>query len=435
RQASVRAPRRPPPPKPRGHSGLSNGLAALWRAAWPHWPWALAVLLVGSGGVLGLALVAREGSIAQRLYAWQLTWLGWTAALLPLWLTALGGAVLMRHLRPDAALPWRRGIGAALASAAFVGLAALAASGRPDAAGGGRVGLALTAALAEAFGLLGAGVLLALAAVGGLLLAFRVPPARLARLAARAVVLLCVAARAIGRRFQALRARLAARPALLPLDDEARPGLRQRLVARVRRRRAAPDDEPAAGEEAEATTDDPAPARASRPSRKAPAAVPAPPPPARGAWQLPPLKLLALPSSPSIAPVDLRQRARIIEETLESFNIGARVVEINEGPTVTQFGIEPAMGVTVARITARTNDLALRLGATTLRVEAPVPGKRVVGIEVPNSASAVVSLREILAAPEFEKLKSRLGLALGRDVAGRAVAGDLARMPHLLIAG
>jgi S-DNA-T family DNA segregation ATPase FtsK/SpoIIIE len=136
-----------------------------------------------------------------------------------------------------------------------------------------------------------------------------------------------------------------------------------------------------------------------------------------------------------LAPVDLQQRARIIQETLESFNISARVVEINAGPTVTQFGVEPAMGVTVSRIVARTNDLALRLGAMTLRVEAPVPGKRVVGIEVPNASSTVVSLREVLASPEFEKLKSRLGLALGRDVAGLSVTGDLARMPHLLIAG
>jgi S-DNA-T family DNA segregation ATPase FtsK/SpoIIIE len=158
-------------------------------------------------------------------------------------------------------------------------------------------------------------------------------------------------------------------------------------------------------------------------------------PPPRSIWQLPPLGLLERPTSAALASVDLTQRARIIEETLQSFNIGARVAEINEGPTVTQFGIEPAPGVTVSRITARTNDLALRLGATTLRVEAPVPGKRVVGLEVPNDASSVVTLREILASPEFERIKSRLGLALGRDVAGRPMAGDLARMPHLLIAG
>jgi S-DNA-T family DNA segregation ATPase FtsK/SpoIIIE len=125
----------------------------------------------------------------------------------------------------------------------------------------------------------------------------------------------------------------------------------------------------------------------------------------------------------------------VIEETLQSFNIQARVVEVNSGPTVTQFGLEPGAGVTVNRIMARSNDLALRLGAVALRMEAPVPGKRVVGVEVPNRAGAMVSQRELLESDAWGKVRSKLRLALGRDVSGNPVIGDLAKMPHLLIAG
>src|SRR3954470_10264013 len=113
RRENARASRRSATAAPaRASGGLGQALGALWRAAGPQWPWALAVLLVGSGGILGLALIVREGSVAQRLYGWQPAARGWTAVLLPLWLTILGGGLLMRHLRPDAALPWLRGLGA-----------------------------------------------------------------------------------------------------------------------------------------------------------------------------------------------------------------------------------------------------------------------------------------------------------------------------------
>ena len=131
----------------------------------------------------------------------------------------------------------------------------------------------------------------------------------------------------------------------------------------------------------------------------------------------------------------MRERARTIEETLGSFGIEARVVEVNQGPTVTQFGIEPAAGVAVRRILALQNDLGLRLGAWPVRFEAPVPGKRVVGLEVPNQSVALVSIRALLESQEAGRIRSKLKLALGRDVSGAPVVVDLARMPHLLIAG
>jgi S-DNA-T family DNA segregation ATPase FtsK/SpoIIIE len=132
---------------------------------------------------------------------------------------------------------------------------------------------------------------------------------------------------------------------------------------------------------------------------------------------------------------ELREQARIIEETLTSFNVQARVVEANQGPAVTQFGIEPAIGVPVSRITARANDLALRLGSSPIRMEAPVPGRRMVGLEVPNGSISVVTLREVLEATAEARASARVPIALGKDIAGKSHIGDLARMPHLLIAG
>jgi S-DNA-T family DNA segregation ATPase FtsK/SpoIIIE len=149
------------------------------------------------------------------------------------------------------------------------------------------------------------------------------------------------------------------------------------------------------------------------------------------------LDLLDATVAQEMGQADIRRRIRVIEETLASFNIQARVVEVNQGPTVTQFGVQPAPGITVNRIVARQNDLALALGAYPLRIEAPVPGKTVVGIEVPNTATALVGLRGIIETAAFQKLKARskLAIALGQDVSGQAVAADLAKMPHLLIAG
>jgi DNA segregation ATPase FtsK/SpoIIIE, S-DNA-T family len=135
----------------------------------------------------------------------------------------------------------------------------------------------------------------------------------------------------------------------------------------------------------------------------------------------------------SFSPAELKARARIIEDTLESFNIQARVVEVQQGPAITQFGLDPAPGVAVNRIVQRQNDLALRLGAPTLRVLAPVPGRPMVGIEVPNTSVATVKLGDLIAAPQFSR--ARLPIGIGMDVSGKPVVADLTRMPHLLVAG
>jgi S-DNA-T family DNA segregation ATPase FtsK/SpoIIIE len=137
------------------------------------------------------------------------------------------------------------------------------------------------------------------------------------------------------------------------------------------------------------------------------------------------------------------QRAHLIEETLASFSAPAKVVEINRGPTITQFGVEPGflesrsgqMRVRVNKISALADDLALTLSAKRIRIQAPVPGKSYVGIEVPNDSISLVALRDVLESEAFQRLKSPLRFALGQDVAGNPAAADLSAMPHLLIAG
>ena len=114
-----------------------------------------------------------------------------------------------------------------------------------------------------------------------------------------------------------------------------------------------------------------------------------------GSWKLPPINLFAPSKGGVLSEVEIRERARIIEETLSSFNIEAKVIEVHQGPTVTQFGLEPAPGVAVSRILARGNDLALRIGASPIRLEAPVPGKRMVGIEAPNATVSAVNIRDL----------------------------------------
>jgi len=154
------------------------------------------------------------------------------------------------------------------------------------------------------------------------------------------------------------------------------------------------------------------------------------------AYVLPPLTLLDEGTSRTTSgEMDHALNARMIEAKLASFNIPATVVQWNAGPVVTQYEVRPDPSIKVSRIEALSDDLAMALAARTIRVEAPIPGKDVVGIEIPNTDFNVVTLRRILEEVDFGASGSRLTFALGRDVAGHARAVDLAKMPHLLIAG
>ncbi len=197
----------------------------------------------------------------------------------------------------------------------------------------------------------------------------------------------------------------------------------------------------------------------------APAAEPLPAPvrAAGDKYQLPSLSLLERNPEVEPVPVDTVRGAKIIEEALRSYGVDARVVQANVGPAVTQYGIEPGWDiktrevkrkdkdgnitvqveevsrtrVKVERIASLANDLALALAAPSIKIEAPIPGKSMVGIEVPNPVASSVSLRSMVESPQFEKLKAktRLPLALGKGMSGEPIVADLCKMPHLLIAG
>jgi S-DNA-T family DNA segregation ATPase FtsK/SpoIIIE len=132
---------------------------------------------------------------------------------------------------------------------------------------------------------------------------------------------------------------------------------------------------------------------------------------------------------------DIQARQFTIKKTLENFGIPVEMGDISVGPTVTQYTLKPADGVKLSRITGLSNDLALSLAAHPIRIEAPIPGKSLVGIEVPNHAIAVVSLRDLIESREFKSRASNLAFCLGKDVAGKPWVADLGRMPHLLVAG
>lgn len=157
-----------------------------------------------------------------------------------------------------------------------------------------------------------------------------------------------------------------------------------------------------------------------------------------GKYVLPPLDLLKKPSigtSSKGMNHGLNERAALLEHTLRSFNVEAKVTNVIEGPSVTRYEIQPAVGVKVSSIVRLADDIALNLRAKSIRLEAPIPGKAAVGIEVENEHREMVSIREIIESKEFQTHKSKLAFAVGKDIGGNAVVADLAKMPHLLIAG
>jgi S-DNA-T family DNA segregation ATPase FtsK/SpoIIIE len=151
-------------------------------------------------------------------------------------------------------------------------------------------------------------------------------------------------------------------------------------------------------------------------------------------WEPPSLDLLQLAGS-KVDPGDVKANAATIKQTLESFGIGVTMGEVNVGPTVTQYTFVPPAGVKLNKITGLDTNLALSLAAHPIRIEAPIPGKSAVGVEIPNKAPAMVRLRSVLETPEWKKEDTPLTFVLGRDVSGLPMFTDLAKMPHMLIAG
>jgi len=210
---------------------------------------------------------------------------------------------------------------------------------------------------------------------------------------------------------------------------------------KTEQRQSAPAVQPALVE-----TEQPEPVVDAQPIERQPAFKPAPPAVAVP-WHLPKAAEVFddLPDQ-DISQSEIQEQVQTIEKTLDSFGVPARVTEVNQGPVITQFGIEPGFTVgrggkqtkvKVSRISALADDLALALAASPIRIEAPVPGRSIVGLEVPNKEVAIVSLRGVMETPAFEQIarKTPLPIALGENVSGEAICTDLVSMPHLLIAG
>lgn len=176
----------------------------------------------------------------------------------------------------------------------------------------------------------------------------------------------------------------------------------------------------------------------SKPAAVEPAAIKTvPPKTAAGNYKLPSLALLDSPPPIEDREMkeDLKINSEILESTLADFDIETKVVKVEQGPVITRYELEPAPGVKITRITALSDNIALAMKAQSIRIVAPIPGKGTVGVEVPNSSSSMVYFREVLDSVEFRESKSKLSLALGKDITGKPVIADLADMPHLLIAG
>ena len=413
----------------------------------------LAGVLALAGLALGLLLLSSSNSApAQWLVTGLAQLVGWGKYLVPVAL--LGTAALLVAPHFSEVQPQVQAERAGGAVMLFFGLLALShfvqfvpevRSWELAAAGsaGGYVGAWLAIILAERVGQLGSAVVL----LGWLLVAaFMVSGATAAQAWQR--VRAVFAARAGGQSALALAAQPEP-PVQLPLPKVPDAVAETATKRRVR---------PAVPKPAEALPDanaETATKRRVRPAVPKPATVAAAAtePEAQftqaytgGAdWALPSISEILDPGTVAVADDEYdEQRARLIEETLESFGAPARVVEVNRGPTVTQYGVEPdfmpARGgkrtkVKVNKISSLAGDLALALAAPSIRVQAPVPGKGFVGIEVPNKHGTVVALRDSMETPEYKKVKSSLALAFGQDVSGRAVCADLTTMPHLLIAG
>ncbi|MBI3954221.1 MAG: DNA translocase FtsK [Chloroflexi bacterium] len=442
----------------------------------------LALAIIVSLGAAAALVAVLLGPAVMALVRWVARLLGWGLLLLALW----GGySVLLAKVRPARRLLnklnlWLSGL--AFTAAVWGCLAFFRPPGGllAEATYGGYLGLAIIGAPDALGGLIVAGLVMAavvLAAPRRSWRSARWLAPRLWRLYRRYPL--------HGLPFKALGGALAV----------------GRLVLR-RRRREPEETPPAAVAASDTPPSEEAPAAASVPGAAASAAAGHPPAPAAAApqeaeakplrglaralyalrsegrpapppqrWVLPPLKLLDDIPEAQVSEDDNEKRARAIEEALASYGIEAKVVQINPGPAVTQFGLEPGwvrkfkqvreLGpdgrvrvdkhgrpavhqeevsrtrVKVDQILALDKDLALALAASSIRIEAPVPGKSVMGVEVPNPLPDIVSLRSVLEGPPFQKLhgKSRLAVALGKGAGGEPVAADLQKMPHLLIAG
>jgi S-DNA-T family DNA segregation ATPase FtsK/SpoIIIE len=390
---------------------------------------ALGILLTGLG-ILTLLLVFSDspGSLGAAWVRLLRAGFGWGLYLFPLALIVLGGWLVLRHFERIPPLRLRRllGIGLLLGNVLFLLHAFLfpldagaALQIAEQGMGGGRVGAGLYNALLAGLGPAGMWVSALTWLVIAVLLSFDLPASSLVAW------------------LPPLLTTLRRQPAsAAPPEWEVYPPLEPDYPAEPEVPAASPPAPAVVSPQQQAEMQQLAEQIEEEIAEAAPAAAPV--------WELPALADMLDPGDVLTFSADAdRQRGELIEETLHSFGAPARVVEINRGPTITQFGVEPEFvetrggrtRVRVGKIAALADDLALALAASRIRVQAPVPGKGYVGIEVPNEQIGRVALRDVVESEAFNRLRSPLRFALGQDVAGNAVSADLAAMPHLLIAG
>lgn len=368
-----------------------------------------------------LALLSvRRGALLEPWVAFLSRAFGWGVYAVPFFIGAVGLYLILRRFGDRIPRPRPEQVaGSLLLFVAFLitvhfPVAWVTGRSAQEAAeagyGGGYVGAVLGTLLAQGLGGGGSALVLAMVWLLGIFLAFDRSPADLAR---GLVALL-------------ERLRLQSRPVRLPPPARERPGPARQQPARPGPARPRPGPEP------------PVPSAAAT-DHIHPYIIGQPP------WQVPPLEAILEPGDEQDLDQEvMRQQARIIEETLSSLGAPVKVKEVNRGPVVTQFGVEPLFvtnsrgqqtRVKVSKIASLADDLALALSAKTIRIEAPVPRKGLVGIEVPNQEVVLVALRDIVESEAWEAVDSPLRLGLGQDVSGAPFVADLRAMPHLLIAG
>ena len=389
-------------------------------------------------GLLVLAVALQtSGSVMHFLHGGLVGLFGWGVVFVIGATLAAGIELLAPWIE---VMTWGRALGIALLAVSALGLLHLSAGG-----GGGSVGRAEGEALRGLAGTAGSILILGAIFLGALVLAFdisfrgTVGALREHYLANRPEPKLPKEKRpaeAWHPRNQVVRSE-SSEPVLVPIAGLAAP------IAPTPSMVPARPEEPAAVA-TEAADDEVAPLpRRKRQTSPEPTlrVVPAPAAPAvaedeiQHVWAKPDLTLLdTVTVRKERLHDEIKANIKLIEQTLASFDVQATVIGVNSGPAVTQYELQPGVGVPVRKITALQNDLSLALSAV-IRIQAPIPGKPALGIEVPNKATSLVTLREIIQTPTFQNDQTLLSLAIGTDVSGNTVVGDLTRMPHLLIAG
>jgi S-DNA-T family DNA segregation ATPase FtsK/SpoIIIE len=381
-----------------------------------------------------LALASNAGSILTGLREWL------TATFDRAWFVPVGATLGL-----GAYLLWPRSprprpvdiVSGAVAVIALIGIFGLLGHG-------GSVGLGIDGAVIQVFGHVGAwAVLVALLVIGLIVTVHFSPGALLAT-----VVATGQAAYAERTRLENLVSPPAPAKAKEGKEPKSAPATRDELAKSAASFAAPlPALEPAKPWEVEEEREAPAAKGSSKVENEAADDEPAAPPALRVVaeleddlpeidWKLPSITLLDTVTVRRERMADeIKRNVKIIESTLETFGVACKVVGVNPGPAVTQYELQPGPGVQVKRITALQNDLSLALAAAPLRIEAPIPGKAAVGIEVPNKSASLVTIREVLETAAFREGTNKLALGLGNDVSGQSIIADLTRMPHLLIAG